>query len=268
MADLFNIALSMFFGVMVLLFAILMRQAMRVLIATRRATPTSAADVRDGEYVLLTGTVTVDEPAPHANRLVNESAPVGAYLWRGASPDETNTIDFEERTVREQRNTFASGIEAGQFSIDDGTGSVRVDPTWLRDAYDGVRPSDASVGNYTLPTFSARLWDTPAVYLTSEKTTHTIDRVGDVFEDVSDDIDHNYYAESLPIVEGDDVAVVGSIKMDRGEPVVRGDDETTFAISNAGIDGFRRYLRWYLVKHGAGCVILILVFIVIWQSLN
>ncbi|ELZ98995.1 hypothetical protein C440_01525 [Haloferax mucosum ATCC BAA-1512] len=223
----------------------------------------------DSEPVTIVGEVVVTDPAWAADRVVDEfDRGVGAYLWRTTAPSkEGNTIDFDTWSVQPARRNRDTGLESGQFSVATGTDSLRVDPSWLQEQYDTARLRELSPGWSNWITFRHSLWKSPAVHLTTDETIRTFDQVPDLFENIDAEPLEDYQLHSIPVRDGETITVCGQYTVENGERVIRGGDGAPLAISDQGLDEFRRYLRRRLLKHGFGVVALSATIVAIWYSL-
>lgn len=267
--DLFNVILTIGIGIFFLHYANRAMSSVRVFRSVFWGGLPDSQTIIDDEPIAVEGDVVVDRSAYAADRAVeNTDSPVGAYLWRAAFSNRKNVIDFKNRTVREGRITFESGVESGQFGVASDNRPIRVDPTWLVDVHDGTLLSDLTVsGTHSQIKLTIPLWESPCIHLTSTKTTRTLDRVSDLI-DVGRDVDlEEYYLEAKPIYDGTTVAVYGKLCIEQGEPVIRGSDTVPLVISDDGFDGLRRNLKRRLVKHGVTAVVCFSLIIAVWHYL-
>lgn len=227
-------------------------------------------EIVDGEPAAIEGNVIVDESAYVAERTVeNTDTVVGAYLWRATFSNNKNVMDFKNRTVRDGRITFASGIEFGQFSVAGSNRAVRVDPTWLLDIHDSTQLSELTVsGIHSHLMISIPLWESPSVHLTGAKTKRTLDQISDLINTRDGEGLDRYHIESKPVREGNTIAVCGNIRIEQGVPVIYGTDTLPLAISDQGFDGLRKNLRRKIGKHGLVSISLLAIIVYIWYNLH
>ncbi|WP_162991533.1 hypothetical protein [Halostella salina] len=217
--------------------------------------------VVDGEPATVDGTVVVDEPPEAAETAVGDGdAAVAAYLWRARFPESgDNVVDLEEGEVRPEMATFASGIESGSFAVTDGGRTVRIDPSWLVESHDSPALSAVSVGGITKSdTFSTYLWDSPYVDLSGDTNEVSLDRLAGVVERHNDGVDLGEYSlQSRAIREGDTLQVRGEVRVEGGDPVVRGTDGTPLLVSDRGFDAHAGDLRVSAAKYGLGSLVML-----------
>ncbi|MCT9096870.1 hypothetical protein [Haloarchaeobius sp. HME9146] len=269
MSDVFPLVLSVFFVPHLLNSAGRLLDTAIVVWAVSVRTPADLGTASEGEPVAVEGTVVVDEPAWEARRVVGPAGrPVGAYLWRTTSQSRgENTIDFDSWTVQAARSTQDSGLEHGRFSIRTGTEPVRVDPSWLQEQYDTGRLAAIQSGKNVWIRFRHSLWNAPAVHMTADETTRPLDQLVDLFENVDTDGLEDHELDSVPVRDGDTIAVFGRLGVEDGEHVVRGGDGLPFVLSDQGFDGVQQYLRRRLLKHGFGVAVPIVAIVAIWTYL-
>ncbi|ELZ98994.1 hypothetical protein C440_01520 [Haloferax mucosum ATCC BAA-1512] len=237
-----------------------------------RALPSNAvsevAEATDGDAVAIEGEVVVNEPAGEADRLVDQTdETVGLYVWRTVKPDMNNTIDvgswtnLDSWSLRETRRPLDSGVEWGQFSVHNSDESLYVDPTWLREQYNTVSFPIEMGGWVGIESARFRhwVWSSPALRLTGDETTRTFDQIPDLFENIDATKYDDYHLNSRPVRDGDTVTVLGRYTVENGERVIRGGDGAPLAISDQGLDEYRRYLRRRLLKHGLSGVIAVTI---------
>lgn len=222
--------------------------ALSVLRSLPSAATEGSLSAVDGEPVALTGEVVVEEPVETAEAAVEDAdRSVGGYLWRSRFPDNTNsdlTID-DWGWERQNWQTFASGVEWGRFGVAADGRTVRIDPGWLREATDTEPLERLEVGGTMKPDrLSVSLWDSWYTYLRDRTEHRSLRRFVGHVRRHNDGIDlDRYLLEARPLSEGTTVSVSGVLRLEQGEPVVRGTDETPLLLSDQGFDGHRRWLR-------------------------
>ncbi|WP_239524506.1 hypothetical protein [Halogeometricum borinquense] len=230
-------------------------------------------DAVAGDAVAVEGEVVIDEPVRAADDVVDQTdGTVSLYVWRTTKPDMNNTLDVGSWTdpgswtLRETRRPIDSGVEWGQFSVRNGTESIHVDPSWLRKQYNTVS-FPVEMGGW-LGIESARfrhwVWESPALQLTADETTRTFDQVPDCFENIDTERYDDYHLDSIPVRDGDTITVLGHLDVEDGKHVLRGGDGVPFAITDQGLDAFRRYLWRRVFKHGFSLVVFTAVLLAIW----
>ncbi|UVE50187.1 hypothetical protein KU306_14980 [Haloferax larsenii] len=236
-----------------LYYAYRLTNAMRLYRSLSGVIPDESPTIVDGERVTVEGDVTVDEEAPASDRATDGlSAPVGMYVWQAAFPRSgQKVIDFENRTTRQARATFASGVEFGSFTVATENGELRVDPEWLRDTHDAdqlaeVRP----VGFLPSRTWHVYLWNSPYVQLADHSTELPLERLRGVIDDDPDiDLKNDYFL-SKAVPEGTQLTVHGELSVDAGTPTIRGSEKTPLFLSDGGVDAIRRSLRGRALTYG------------------
>lgn len=238
-----------------------------------RSLPAGDGDGRpailDGESIALTGELVVEEPVPTGDAAVDDAdRAVGAYLWRARFPDNTNSdLTIEEwGWERQHWHTFASGIEWGQFGVAAGGQVLRIDPSWLRET-SGSEPLEAlTVGGITnSETLSPYLWDRYDTYLRNRTDHRSLRRFAGRVQRHNDGVDlDRYLLETRPLLDGTTVSVSGVCRVEQGDPVLRGTDETPLRLSDQGFDGHRRWVRRRALRTGTTAVGLLAVAIGLW----
>ncbi|SDM82355.1 hypothetical protein SAMN04487949_2709 [Halogranum gelatinilyticum] len=242
----------------------------RLSYSLRGVSPERSPAVVDGQRVTIEGVVTVDEEAPASDRATDGLAsPVGMYVWQAAFPRSgQRVIDFENRTTRQARATFASGVEYGSFSVATENGDVRVDPSWLRAAHDADKLSEVQpVGFLPSRTWHVYLWNSPYVELSEHPTEMSLERLRAVVDDDPEiDLGDDSFL-SKAVVEGSRLTVHGELSVGPGPPTIQGTNDTPLFVSDGGIDAVRRSLRRraltygvYLVAAAAATVVSVLAF--------
>jgi len=136
-------AVGTLIGVGLLAFS-LRRCVHRAIIAGRLYRSVSTSENRspstlvDGEKVAIEGTVNVRDPPPLSDSL---SIDEEESIWRtcGGSKESESynyNLDAEEPGADMQMITYASGIESGTFTVDDGRREIRIDTDWLTETHD------------------------------------------------------------------------------------------------------------------------------------
>lgn len=260
--------------VIAVLLAVVLAYGYRALTAllVLRSLPSAETDpvpVVDGEPVALTGDVVVEEPVETAAAAVADAdRPVGAYVWRTRFPDNTN----DDLTVedwgweRQHWHTFASGIEWGRFAVATDGRTVRIDPTWLREATDSRPLEDLEIGGVTsADRLSVSLWNAWYTYLRNRTEHRSLRWFAGHVQGHHDGVDlDRYLLEARPLLEGTTASVSGELRIEQGEPVLRGTDEAPLLVSDAGFDGHRHWLRRRVLRRGAVVVGLLVVAVGLW----
>jgi hypothetical protein len=229
----------------------------RAFFALRGTPTTDAADLTDGHPVAIEGPVFVDEPAAISERLfAPDAGTVGAYIWHAWFPDTGRyTYDSDRGEFRKGRNTFASGLEAGQIGVTTGGQSLYIDFSWLRQVYDGDDLSELEVGNPVrntkLPTILTRyIWDGIYISLDSTAGDCSMDRLKDVVALYRDDVaTEEFNVESRGITAGQQLFVHGELRRGDGENRIVGTEQTPLLVSDTGRGGLTRQLRWRALKY-------------------
>ncbi|MFC6964462.1 hypothetical protein [Halocatena marina] len=253
MVNLAELAFCGFIGIFSLRFANRTARSARAFRSIFRIESDKVHEVIDGEPAAIEGAVIVDEPAYAADRTVDHTdSAVGAYLWRATFPKSNKkVIDFKNRNIRQARITFASGMEFGEFSVANNKRKIRVDPTWLLESHESTRLAELTAhGLNSDNAIAISLWDSPHIRLTGTKTKRTLDQLRDLTNTRDSKGLDSYHIESKPIHEDTTIAIYGNIRIEQGEPVIYGTDETPLTISEQGFDGLRNSLRFKIVKNG------------------
>ena len=213
----------------------------------------SPSTLVDGEKVAIEGTVNVKDPAPRSDSLsTDEGESVGAYVWRLKESESSNyNLDAEEPGADMNMITYASGIESGTFTVDDGQREVRIDTDWLTEAHDSADITTVST-DWTVSTRqSRRSWSSPYIQLEEHWTVNPDPIVEYVFDaDAAEEIPDDEYFEARAVLDGEILAVRGEVSVERGTPVLQGSDEEPLVLSDRGFDEFRRSLRYRILKCG------------------
>jgi len=223
-----------------------------------RGTPTiDTTGLADGHPVAIEGPVFVDDPAAITERLfAPDVGTVGAYIWHAWFSDAGRyTYDFDRGEFRKGRNTFASGLEAGQIGVTTGGQPLYIDFSWLRQVYNSDDLSELEVGNPVrnakLPTILTRyVWDGIYVSLDSTVGDCSMDRLTDIVDLYRDDVEtEEFNVESRGITAGQQLFVHGELRREDGEYRIVGTDQTPLLISDTGRGGLIRQLRWRALKY-------------------
>ena len=261
--------------VIAVLLAVALGHGYRVLTAVLvlRSLPAADTDTRrpatGGEPVALTGALVVETPVETADAVIEDAAsPIGAYLWRARFPDNTNSdLTLEDwGWERQHWHTFASGIEWGHFGVATDDRTVRIDPTWLREATGAETLSGIEVGGITKhDRFSVSLWDAWYTFVRNRTEHRSIQRFVPHVQRHNDGVDlDRYLLEARPLLEGTTISVTGELHVEQGEFVLRGTDETPLLLSDRGFDEHRRWLRRQLLWKGAFVAGLVVVAAGLW----
>jgi hypothetical protein len=238
-----------------------------------RSLPAAARDsplpIVDGESVAVTGELVVDEPVATAEAAVeNSDRAVGAYLWRTRFPDNTNSdLTIQDWGWEDQHwHTFASGIESGRFGIAADGRTIRVDPSWLHEASGGDTLGNLEIGGVTnSERLSNYLWDSWYVFLRNRTEHRSLRHFAGHVDRHNDDVNlDRYLLEARPLLDGTTVSVSGELRIEQGEPILRGTDERPLMVSDSGFDGHRRWLRRQALQNGAIAMGLVGVAVSLW----
>jgi len=229
----------------------------RAALALRGAETTDIYQYEDGQQVAINGQVIVDEAAPLAERIFDSvDEPIGAYSWHAWFPDVSrNTYDFERGELRNSRNTFASGFEAGSVAIKTGGQPLEIDFARFESVYDPDRLSGLEIGdprsNTSLPTFMTRhVWDSLYVSLSAVTGDCSMTRLADVVDLHRHDVDTDEFnIEGRGIAAGQELFVHGELQVRNGEYTIVGTDTTPLIISDTGRTGYLNGLLWRAIKY-------------------
>jgi hypothetical protein len=212
----------------------------------------SPSTLVDGEKVAIEGTVNVRDPAPLSDSLsTDEEERVGAYVWRLKEYESYNyNLDAEEPGADMHMITYASGIESGTFTVDDGRREIRIDTDWLAETHDSADITTVSP-EWTVSTgLSKRSWKSPYMQLEEHWTVNPIPIMEYIFEaDGSEEIPDDEYFEARAILDGEMLAICGEVSVDQGTPVLQGSDKEPLVLSDQGFDEFSRSLRYQIPKY-------------------
>ncbi|WP_435364008.1 hypothetical protein [Haloarchaeobius sp. DYHT-AS-18] len=142
-----------------------------------------------------------------------------------------------------------------------------MDPSWLQEQYDTSRLAAIQSGKNVWIRFRHCLWNAPVVHMTADETTRTLDQLVGLFENVDTEGLEDHELDSVPVRDGDTIAVFGRLGVEDGERVVRGGDGLPFVLSDQGFDGLRRHLWRRLLKHGFRVAVPIVAIGAIWTYL-
>lgn len=134
----------------------------------------------------------------------------------------------------------------------DGGREIRVDPSWLAATHDSTELSTFSLDGVQSSTpLSSRTWKSPYVHLADCRSEVTFEAVADIITTDETDADPaEHYLESKAIPEGERLSVRGEVRVEQGEPVIRGSEETPLVLSDQGFDGLGSDLRTRVAKYG------------------
>ncbi|MFC6974459.1 hypothetical protein ACFQL1_06910 [Halomicroarcula sp. GCM10025709] len=237
-----------------------------------RSLPSAGTDTPpfiEDETVTVTGKLVVETPVRTAEAAVEgANRAVGAYLWRARFPDNTNSnLTIEDWGWEHQRwHTFASGIEWGRFSVAVDGQNIRIDPTWLREATETESLENLEIGGITKPDrFSVYLWDSWYTFLRDSTEHRSFKRFAGHVQRHNDGVDlDRYLPETRPLLEGTTVNVSGKVQFERGDPVLRGSNESPLLLSDGGFNGHRRWLRRRALRKGTLITGLLVVAVGLW----
>lgn len=197
----------------------------------------------DGDRVALEGAASIEETAPAGELAAPESdRRVGMYVWRVAKADVgSNNIDFRNLRVEKDKDTVGAGIEAGTVTLAEGGTTVRVDPTWIREAHDAPAITDFTVvPGMGHKNFEHYLWESRFVHFAGDESEVPLDRLEGVVQkhDAETSLD-GMWLQSRTLEEGDMLSVYGELDVSDGTPVIRGTEQTPLFVTNEGFDGLR-----------------------------
>lgn len=208
----------------------------------------------DGERMSLTGELVVDEPVETGEAAVaNADRPVGAYVWRARLPNDTNSdLNLGEADRNHQEwHTFASGIEYGRIGVADDGRMIPIDLSWFEEVSEADVLGKLEVGGITTTGRRTRhLWNSWYHCVRNRTEYCSFRRFAAYVQRHNDGIDlDRYRLEARPVLEGTTVSVSGELRMEDGEPVLSGTDETPLLVSDQGFDGHRRWLRRAILRN-------------------
>lgn len=241
-------------------------------ITLRRASRITNTGASAGDTIAATGTVFVDDTAPLADQLFDDTTDdIGMYVWRAWFADAGRyTYDFERGEFRQGRNPFAAGIEAGRFGLSATGRELYVDTSWLDREYDGDTLTELEVGNpisnMKLPAlFTRHVFDAVQLSLSATAADRSMELLTDIInlyrEDVTVD---EFNVESRGVPTGTSLFVAGQLRVEAGERQVVGTNTTPLLLSDNGADGLRQKLWWHGLKNVlwlAGAVMIPLFFL-------
>ncbi|MFW5956380.1 MAG: hypothetical protein ACOCQY_03145 [Halorhabdus sp.] len=209
----------------------------------------------EGERVALTGELIVEDPVETGQAAVPDAdRPVGAYVWRARLPDNTNgDLTIEDwGWERQHWHTFASGIEYGRVSVAADGRTVPIDLSWFETAIEADALSDLELGGITnTERLSTYLWDSRYHYLRNRTEHRSFRWFAAYVQRHNDGVDlDRYLLEARPLIDGHTVSVSGELRIEAGQPILCGTDETPLLISDQGFDGHRRWLRQQALRNG------------------
>jgi hypothetical protein len=205
-----------------------------------------------GETIAIEGTVHVRDSPPLSSSLpIDEAKSIGAYVWRLKESESHNyNLDAEEPGADMNLITYASGIESGTFSVDDGRREIRIDTDWLAETHDSADITTVSPEWTVATLLSKRSWISQYIHLEDHWIVTSVADV-DIFDaDADAESREDEYFEARAILDGEMLAVCGEVTVDQGTPVLRGSDETPLVLSDQGFDEFSSSLRRQLLKYG------------------
>ncbi|WP_336337237.1 hypothetical protein [Haloarcula brevis] len=207
----------------------------------------------EGEKIAVEGTVNVRDSPPLSHSLsTDEEEPVGAYVWRLKDTESHNyNLDAEKPGAEMNMITYASGIESGAFTVDDGRREIQIDTDWLAEAHDSTNITTVSP-DWTVSTWlSRRSWRSPFIQLEEHWTVNPGPIMESIFDaDEPEEIPDDEYFEARAIVDGEMLAVCGEVSVDQGTPVLQGSDKEPLVLSDQGFDELSRSLRYQMLKYG------------------
>jgi len=113
--------------------------------------------------------------------------------------------------------------------------------------------------------FSVSLWESWYTYLRNRTEHRSLRHFAGHVQRHNDGVDlDRYLLEARPLLAGSTVSVGGELRLEQGERVLHGTDETPLVLSDSGFDGHRRWLRRRVFRKGAVAVGLLLVAASVW----
>lgn len=112
---------------------------------------------------------------------------------------------------------------------------------WLCERHDCNRLAKLTVTGFQANhVLTVSPWASPYIHLTSPTTTRTFDQLSDIIDtDEATELDR-HQIESKPLRAGTTIALYGTIRLEEGEPVIYGTDETPLVLSEQGFDSLPR----------------------------
>ena len=213
----------------------------------------SPSTLAGGETIATEGTVHVRDSPPLSNTFpIDEAKSIGAYVWRLKESESYNyNLDAGEPGAEMNLITYASGIESGTFSVDDGRREIRIDTDWLAETHDSDDITTVSPDWTVSPFLPKRSWKSQFIHLEDYWIGNSVADVEDIFgADATAESRDGEDFEARAILDGEMLVVCGEVTVDQGTPVLRGSDETPLVLSDQGFDGFSSRLRRQLLKYG------------------
>ena len=204
-----------------------------------------------GETVAIEGTVNVRDPPPLSNSLsLDDERSIGAYVWRLTQRKSHHYGDESSNLI-----TYASGVEFGTFTVDDGRFEVGIDTEWLAEAH-GSTDVTAVSPEWRVSTLLSKLsWMSQYIHLEENRIVNPIPVMEYIFDaDAPEAIPDDEYFEARAILDGEMLAVSGEVSIEQGTPVLMGSDKEPLVLSDQGSDGFNRSLRNQILKYGLAAV--------------
>lgn len=241
------VAVGLWFGYKVAL-------AARQYAALSGTEPSASSGVADGEATTIEGQVVVDEPAEEAGTeqasgraLAEPENPLALLVWRIRRVRGNVRFSVGSSGRRRSDTTLATGIEPGAFRVETGSNDVRVDPEWLL-----ANHSTDETGSLGAPD----PWSSPYIHLKN----HTEDVAVEGGSGLPGSLDlgtgsiqfgdsERFQSKAIP--EGERVVVHGETRVEGGETVIGGSDDTALVVSDQPIEGLVSGLRYQALKSAA-----------------
>ncbi|WP_058826937.1 hypothetical protein [Haloferax sp. Q22] len=205
-----------------------------------------------GETVAIEGTVNVRSSPPLSNSVpIDEEESIGAYVWRLKKAESYNyNLDAEELGADMNLITYASGIESGTFTVNDGQREIWIDTDWLAQTHGSTDITTVS-SDWTVSTWlSKRSWESQYIQLEDHWIAVPVADVDGSDLGADDESLDDTYFEARAIVDGEELAVCGEVTVEQGRPVLHGSDETPLVLSDQGFEEFNSSLRRQVLKYG------------------
>ncbi|AHG01034.1 hypothetical protein HALLA_13590 [Halostagnicola larsenii XH-48] len=209
-----------------------------------------APDPVGGREETVAGELRVEKSVNENRRgeTVIESAPIGLLLWRIRSRSDPS----------DGWTTVETGLEAGEFSIDTGNETIRVDADWLVDQHGDTSLwslSAADLKGYGVrESLLAKTGSlSEAVYLQNDRDTVSLTNTDILSAEVGDEIERTgqqYQLETWSLPDGASCTVHGELIVDRGDIRIRGSDDVPMTIGDDGPESLERTLRGELFTSG------------------
>lgn len=231
-----------------------MALAARQYAALSQAEPSASAGVVDGGAATIEGRVVVDEPAGDARTeqasesgLAGSENPLALLVWRIRRVRGNVRFSVGSSGRRRSDTTLASGIEPGTFRVETGSNDVRVDPEWLL-----ANHSTDETGSLGAP----GPWSSPYIHLENHTEDVAVDGRGGLPGSLdlgtgSIQFGDSERFQSKAIPEGESVVIHGETRVENGETVVGGSDDTALVVSDQPIEGLVSGLRYQVLKSAA-----------------